>query len=167
MSCFPVTIKGDGNNWTANGYSSDVTANGYTNDTPIDNYATLNPLVPNTNANFTNGNRTFGQSATTGVNVGYSTIPIKSGMKVHVETVVASGAAANGFGLGIAKQINGTANSVATAFEQIIYDSGDGDVHEDGVEVDETYGASFTAGDRITMEVNTVDGEIEWFLIGS
>ena len=158
--------SGNGNDFTSSGLTSDDQVT----DTPTNNHATLSPLIPTTSAGvFSNGNLSVYPVANVGFNQWFSTIGVSSG-KWHVEAVCSRfGSSANGYAVGIASTLNGTANHASDSFGQLMYDSGSGNIVDatDGSVAFYAYGATFTVGDRITCEFDLDGNSIEFFKNGA
>ena len=152
--------SGNGNNFSA----TNLTSSEQVTDSPTNNLCVFNILVPNTNATFSYGNLIAGQTAISGINNMFGTFGLTSG-KWHWEiTTGGSGGSANGFGVGISRVFDGTSNATTVdGFK--FYDSGAGDFRNDGS--NSAYGATYTSGDRITVELDIDNETLEFFKNGT
>lgn len=158
-------VSGNDNDWTEN----NLDATDKFTDTPTNNHATLHPIVPNTNGVFSEGNLSVTSAANSGINNYYGSIGVSSG-KWHFEaTTTGTGGSASGYAVGIASSLDGgTSNHASANFGQIMYDSASGNVMDasDGTVAGNSYGSTFTSGDRITVEADLDVGTIEFFKNG-
>ena len=160
-SDFGVDTSGNGNDFTATNFAS----TDQVTDTPTNNFCVFNPLVPTSNAVYSNGNLTTGESANSGINNMFGTFGLTSG-KWHWEvTTGGSGSSGNGYGVGISKVLDGTTNSSSVVGFKL-YDSAAGNFVNDA-DGGTSYGATYTSGDRITVELDIDNESMEFFKNGS
>lgn len=155
--------SGAGNNFTKVGTVSSH------QDVPDLNYCTLNPIIPTTNGVYSNNLRDVISGADTGTQIYHGTVGVNSG-KWHFEaTTSGTGTSANGFGVGISKQIGkGDSGHGTISAGQVIYDSQLGNIYDwtSGSLNSVAYGATYTSGDRITVEVNYDTNSLVFFKNG-
>jgi hypothetical protein len=144
--------SGNGNNFTANNFTTSGTGTDVMSDTPTTNYATMNPLRPSSYGSVTlsNGNLNASQS-TTAYEAGIATIGVSSG-KWYWEVYCNSVGFVTSIGITKDPTANGPTNS------------GNYTYHYDGVKYTAGtatgYGASYTSGDLLGFALDLDAGTL-------
>ena len=156
--------SGNGNNWTPNNFS--VTAgigNDSLTDTPTNNFATLNPLeVSTTYATISNGNLQYVDTTVGGsYRAGFSTVFASSG-KYYFEAIYAAVSGSPATMIGLASP---TPQNDVYIEQTITGYQGYGYLYDGTKATNDTYtafGATYTAGDTISVAVDIDAGKV-WF----
>jgi len=154
--------SGNGNNWTATGFTTSGTGTDVMSDTPTNNYCTLNPLATTASGNpvLSEGNLVLVTPSVGGGN-GYGTMAIPSSGKWYWEAHV--DANSGGAIIGIAEY---------SAIEDYAWQLGNsamyyftGEKFIDGTAT--SYGSTYTAGDLIGVACDADAGTIQFYKEGT
>jgi hypothetical protein len=153
--------SGNGNNFTP----TNLASTDQTTDTPTNNFATLNPLFKST-CTLSEGNlKTVGTSSNDNENSSVSTIAMPSGKWYCEVNVINAGGVPNLGILDLDSTQQGTDNHNNAFFYQ---SDGDKCSRINGVNnFNQAYGATYTAGDIISILYNADDGTITFFKNGT
>ena len=163
--------SGNGNTWTATGFSTSGTGTDVMSDTPTNNWCTLNPLVVIPRGTISNGNLNYlsGSTASHGSAAGSFTLPTTGKWYWEVTACANSGGSGNNEAIGIANIQNNP--QLPASGSEIGSRSGDYAHRSSAARVSGgssvSYGATYTNGDVIGVAWDSDAGTLVFYKNGS
>ena len=146
--------SGNGNDFTVN----NLTSVDQSTDTPSNNFATFNPLIPNSNITYSQGNLDILRDSGGDNRIALSTIAVSSG-KWYVEMKCVQNQDATHYGIVATDSAYSTSNSLAQMENAYAYKN-DGTVQEYNQSNIDTGEATFTTGDIIGIALDMDNNKI-------
>ena len=153
-SSLGADVSGNGNNFTVN----NLTSIDQSTDTCTNNFATFNPLIPNTNITYSQGNLDIARDSGGDNRIALSTIAVSSG-KWYVEMKCVQNQDHTHYGIVASDSVYSTSNSLAQMVNAFAYKM-DGTVQEYNQSNLDTGEATFTTGDIIGIALDMDNNKI-------
>ena len=152
--------SGNGNNFTASGFTTSGSGTDVMSDTPTKNWATLNAVDKASNHTVSDGNLKITQGSTTDNNTA-STIAVSSG-KWYFEVEVTNHAGSTSYDIGVGKDLsrNTVLGNNATSYAY----SSSGNKRTNST--NSSYGDSFTTGDIVGAAFDADNGTLTFYKNG-